>query len=158
MNSNQDSLHTLTEIRDLMERSSKFLSLSGLSGVFAGIFALAGAGAAYIRFKTDWLAGIQSPLSFYDGRSRQDVIAFVVADGFLVLFFSLIVGIVFTVRKGRKRGLTLWNGSSKRLLISMLIPLLTGGVFCLAMLHHGMIWLVFPATLFFYGLALVNAS
>jgi hypothetical protein len=158
MNPNQDSLHTLNEIRNLMERSSKFLSLSGLSGVFAGIFALIGAATAYIRFKTDWLANILIPLGTYKGHSRAEVIEFLLVDGICVLVTSLTVGIVLTVRKGRKRGLTLWNGSSKRLLLSMLIPLATGGIFCLAMLHYGFIWLVFPVTLLFYGLALVNAS
>lgn len=158
MSPNQDSLHTLNEIRDLMERSSKFLSLSGLSGVFAGIFALIGAGAAYIRFKTDWLADILVPLGTYQGHSRQDVIEFLFVDGSCVLVSSLAVGIILTVRRGRKKGLTVWNGSSKRLLIAMLIPLTTGGIFSLAMLHYGFIWLVFPVTLLFYGLALVNAS
>lgn len=158
MNPNQDSLHTLNEIRSLMERSSKFLSLSGLSGVFAGIFALIGAGAAYIRFKTDWLADILIPLGTYNGHSRADVIRFLLMDGVCVLVSSLAVGIILTVRRGRKKGLTVWNGSSKRLLIAMLIPLITGGIFALAMLHYGFIWMVFPVTLLFYGLALVNAS
>ncbi|WP_310590501.1 hypothetical protein [Dyadobacter sp. CY261] len=158
MNPNQDSLHTLNEIRNLMERSSKFLSLSGLSGVFAGIFALIGAGAAYIRFNTDWLADILVPLGTYHGHSRADVIEFLLVDGICVLVSSLAVGIILTVRKGRKNGLSVWNGSSKRLLVAMLIPLSTGGIFCLAMLHYGFVWLVFPVTLLFYGLALVNAS
>lgn len=158
MDSNQDSLHTLAEIRSLMERSSKFLSLSGLSGVFAGLFALAGAAVAYIRFKTDWFAEILTPLGTYDGHSRREVVSFIVMDGLCVLVFSLAAGILFTVRKGKKRGLTLWNGSSKRLLVSMLIPLAAGGIFCLAMLSYGFIWLIFPATLLFYGIALVNAS
>ncbi|OJV16703.1 MAG: hypothetical protein BGO21_27940 [Dyadobacter sp. 50-39] len=158
MNPNQDSLHTLNEIRSLMERSSKFLSLSGLSGVFAGIFALIGAGTAYVRFKTDWLADILVPLGAYQGHSRPDVIGFLLVDGICVLVSSLAVGIILTVRRGRKKGLTVWNGSSKRLLVAMLIPLTTGGIFCLAMLHYGFIWLVFPVTLLFYGLALVNAS
>ncbi|SDF00068.1 hypothetical protein SAMN04487996_108167 [Dyadobacter soli] len=158
MNPNQDSLHTLNEIRNLMERSSKFLSLSGLSGVFAGIFALIGAAAAHIRFKTDWMADILIPLGTYNGHTRSDVIRFLLADGICVLVCSLAVCIILTVRRGRKKGLTVWNGSSKRLLIAMLIPLTTGGIFCLAMLHYGFVWLVFPVTLLFYGLALVNAS
>ncbi|WP_310590693.1 hypothetical protein [Dyadobacter sp. CY347] len=159
MNSNEDSLHTLNEIRSLMERSSKFLSLSGLSGVFIGIFALIGAGVAYVKFKTGWLAEISSPVSPYGNANQQDVARFLIADGLCVLVLSLAAGMILTVRKGRKRGLTVWNGSSKRLLVGMLVPLLTGGIFCLAMLlYHRMIWIVFPATLIFYGIALVNAS
>lgn len=159
MNPNEDSLHTLNEIRSLMERSSKFLSLSGLSGVFIGIFALIGVGVAYIKFKTDWLAEISIPMTPYSDGHQNDVARFLIVDGFCVLLFSLAAGIILTVRKGKKRGLTVWNGSSKRLLVGMLVPLLTGGVFCLAMLlYHHMIWIVFPATLIFYGIALVNAS
>jgi hypothetical protein len=158
MNSNQDSLHTLNEIRDLMERSSKFLSLSGLTGVFAGIFALIGAAAAYIRFKTDWLAQILEPQQPFASDSSQEIISFLLLDGTLVLVTSLSVGLWFTMRKARRKGLTVWNSSSRRLLASLIIPLITGGVFCLAMLYYGYIWLVFPATLIFYGLAIVSCS
>lgn len=158
MSPNQDSLHTLNEIRDLMERSSKFLSLSGLSGVFAGVFALIGAAVAYIRFKTDWMTEMLMPFQSYQGPSRGDVVGFLLLDGIGVLVLSLAVCILLTVRRGRRQGLSVWNGSSKRLLVSMAIPLVTGGIFCLAMLHYGFIWLVFPVTLLFYGLALVNAS
>ncbi|MDO8951520.1 MAG: hypothetical protein Q7U86_02785, partial [Draconibacterium sp.] len=37
----------LQTIRDIMERSSKFLSLSGLAGIFAGVCALLGAAIAW---------------------------------------------------------------------------------------------------------------
>jgi hypothetical protein len=158
MSSDQDSLHTLNEIRDLMERSSKFLSLSGLSGVFAGIFALVGAGAAYVRFKTDWMSEILKPLTPYAADSRGEIVSFLLLDGTMVLACSLCVCILLTVRKARKKGLKLWNSNSRRLLISISVPLATGGVFCLAMLHYGYIWLVFPTTLIFYGLAIVSAS
>jgi hypothetical protein len=158
MASDQDSLHTLNEIRDLMERSSKFLSLSGLSGVFAGIFALIGAGVAYVRFKTDWMSQILEPLLPYASSSRSEIITFLIIDGMLVLFCSLGVCIFLTVKKGRKKGLKLWNSSSRRLLMSMSVPLAAGGIFCLAMLYYGYIWLVFPATLLFYGLSIVSAS
>ncbi|QRR01854.1 hypothetical protein [Dyadobacter sandarakinus] len=158
MNPEQESLHTLSEIRELMERSSKFLSLSGLSGVFAGIFALIGALVAYVRFKTDWFHSMLQPYGVYNNDGGRHVIWFLIADGLCVLALSLTVCIILTVRKGRQRGLTVWNGTSRRLVISMMIPLAAGGIFCLAMLYYGIIWLVFPATLIFYGIALVNAS
>ena len=74
----------------------------------------------------------------------------------LCLWAALLAGTYFTVRKARRQGLTVWNASSKRLLWAMAVPLATGGVFCLAMLYYNLIWLVFPATLIFYGLALTS--
>ncbi len=46
-------LQDLTEIRSMMERSSRFISLSGLSGISAGVFALIGAYLAYRRILED---------------------------------------------------------------------------------------------------------
>ncbi len=158
MSSNQESIQTINEIRSLMERSSKFLSLSGLSGVFAGIFAIIGAGVAYIHFKTDWLTQILVPAGLVHKTDRREIIWFLFTDGLLVLLLSLVVGIFLTTRKAKKRGLKVWNGSSKRLLLAMLVPLASGGIFCIAMMYYGLIWLVFPASLLFYGLALVTAS
>jgi predicted lysophospholipase L1 biosynthesis ABC-type transport system permease subunit len=42
-------LEDIAEIRAMMERSTRFLSLSGLSGVFAGTFGLIASGLAYFR-------------------------------------------------------------------------------------------------------------
>lgn len=156
MDSHNQSLETLTEIRDLMQRSSKFLSLSGLSGIFAGIVALGGALVAYLRLKTDALS--------YDGMSdvseltRGEMMRFVLLDGTIVLVLALIFGVFFTMRKAKKSGQSVWNTASKRLVISLMIPLVTGGIFCLAMFYRGILWVSFPATLIFYGLALLNAS
>jgi len=127
MDSHNQSLETLTEIRDLMQRSSKFLSLSGLSGIFAGIVALGGALVAYLRLKTDALS--------YDGMSdvseltRGEMMRFVLLDGTIVLVLALIFGVFFTIRKAKKSGQSVWNSTSKRLVISLMIPLVTGGIF-----------------------------
>lgn len=152
MDKQQEHLETLTEIRSIMERSSRFISLSGLSGVVAGIFALAGAFAAYHK-----LADYN--LRLYD--NSADVLnyyIFVIADALCVLTASLIFGSLLTMRKAKRQGLAVWDSTAKRLLINLLIPLAGGGIFCLILLYHGLLGLVAPATLLFYGLALINAS
>ncbi|WP_028523532.1 hypothetical protein [Runella limosa] len=156
MDSHNQSLETLTEIRDLMQRSSKFLSLSGLSGIFAGIVALAGAFIAYLRLKTDSLN--DESASHVSELTRGEMMRFVLLDGTIVLVLALIFGVFFTIRKAKKSGQSVWNSTSKRLIISLMIPLVTGGIFCLAMFYRGILWVSFPATLIFYGLALLNAS
>jgi predicted lysophospholipase L1 biosynthesis ABC-type transport system permease subunit len=159
MHESREHLQTLTEIRSLMERSSKFLSLSGLSGVSAGLVALAGAVVVYMRLRTNWLSLLSyDRLNRYDEASHQTLVGFLVTVAVVVLVLALLSGTYFTVRKARRQGQTVWNASSKRLLWAMLVPLVAGGIFCLALLQYNLIWLAFPATLIFYGLALLNGS
>ncbi|GAB4037532.1 hypothetical protein [Spirosoma gilvum] len=159
MHESREHLQTLSEIRILMERSSKFLSLSGLSGVSAGVIALIGAATVYMRLST----GLFTPMGSYDSLpsnpvNQHDVRQFLVRVAIGVLVLALASGTYFTVRKARRQGLTVWNQPSKRLVWAMVVPLATGGVFCLALLYYNLIWLSFPATLIFYGLALLNGS
>lgn len=159
MHESREHLQTLTEIRSLMERSSKFLSLSGLSGVSAGVIALAGAVVVYMRLRTSWFTALSyDRLELYDSASHQQIEQFLVTVALIVLAAALLSGTYFTVRKARRQGQTVWNGSSRRLLWAMAVPLATGGIFCLALLHYNLLWLAFPATLIFYGLALLNVG
>jgi len=156
MTSPNESLQALTEIRDLMNRSSKFLSLSGLSGISAGIVALIGAGVAYLKLNTGYLS--YEGAGLLTNSTRREVFEFLLIDGLCVMVAALFFGVFFTARKASKLGESVWNLASKRLLISLIIPLATGGIFCLALLNYGIVWVSFPATLIFYGLALLNAS
>jgi hypothetical protein len=156
MANEKEQLEAIADIRNMMERSSRFLSLSGLSGVFAGLFALAGAGAAYVRIQEYLVTGdeVYAPA----GGRVQDLFVFFFTDAGLVLLASLAVGFFLTHRKAKKNGQKLWDGSSRRMALSLFIPLLAGGIFCLELLHKGMISMIAPATLLFYGMALLNAS
>ncbi len=153
MTEEKEHLQALSDIRSMMERSSRFISLSGLSGIFAGIFALAGAYIAYLK-----LNSLNINYRNLEENSFIDVIIYLMVDAALVLIASLSVGILLTIRNSKKKGVKTWDNTSKRLLINLFIPLITGGLFCLVLLYHGIIGLVAPATLIFYGLALINAS
>jgi hypothetical protein len=76
----------------------------------------------------------------------------------VVLIVTFALAIFFTARKAKKSGLPVWDGSAKRLVQSLFVPLVAGGVFCLILLYHRYDWLVMPSMLIFYGLALLNAS
>jgi general stress protein CsbA len=153
-------LQDLSEIRSMMERSSRFISLSGLSGVFVGTFALIGAAAAY------YYAGAGNTLipRYYDfekdalGITHFSRHYFYLLDAVLVLGASLITASLLTIRQARKKGQKIWDHSARRLFANMMIPLAAGGIFALVLLGHGYVGLVAPVTLLFYGLALVNAS
>lgn len=147
MSDSQKSLETLQEIRLLMERSTRFLSLSGLSGVFIGIYALLAAGYIGWRtnFQADWLEQIL--------RTNQiHTIQFILLG---TLLLSLLTGIWFTYKKAH--GLT-WDTPTRQLVFHLGIPLVTGGILCLIWQSQDYWTLILPSTLLFYGLALLNAS
>jgi predicted lysophospholipase L1 biosynthesis ABC-type transport system permease subunit len=145
----------IESIRQLMERSVKFLSLSGLSGVLAGVYALAGAAVAYtILYQQQ-----KTPFDFHDAQTKATmVMSRLMQVAIIVLIASLVTGYVLALRKSRKLGTQLWNATSKRLLINLAVPLVTGGVFILLSLSKGYYGVVAPGMLIFYGLALINAS
>lgn len=147
-------LNEISEIKNLMDRSSRFISLSGLSGILAGLYCLIGAGLAYkiIYFDTTTL-GNYSDLIITETTLIQ---LFVIAANVIVL--SLVTGIVLSIRKAKKNDDNVWNASSKRLVINFMIPLLTGGFFILFLIEKEILGLVAPLTLIFYGLACINAS
>jgi len=161
MEDSQRHLEHLAEMRTLMERSTRFLSLSGLSGLWAGCCALAG--AFFVRYYLEAWYLSQKSAPYYN---RSNPIAdpglgyqsMLVLTALAVLLAALCGGWFFTAQKARKRGERVWDASSRRLLWALALPLLTGGVFCLALLSWKLVGLVAPATLVFYGLALLNGS
>src|SRR5687767_3518424 len=157
MNEDQQ-LQDLGQIRTLMERSSRFISLSGLSGVGAGISALAGAlaAASYLNVK------IWEPTftSFIEDRGTgyESLKTFLILDAFAVLIAGLGFGIFFTSRKAKKDNLPLWSPASRQMLFHLAVPLVAGGIFCLILFIKGYLILVAPSLLIFYGIALISAS
>jgi hypothetical protein len=151
---NQKHQEDLAHIRSMMERSSRFISLSGLSGVFAGLSALIGGLYVYQLFKANGL-------EYFDGEHKlysANLVSELFLTGAIILLFALTFGILFTIRKSRKYNLPIWTTATKKMLFNLAIPLLAGGIFCLALLYHQIYVLVAPTTLIFYGLALVNAE
>ncbi|MEO0552170.1 MAG: hypothetical protein AAF149_03150 [Bacteroidota bacterium] len=154
MGSKDQYINDISEIKNIMERSSRFISLSGLSGVFAGLYALVGAWLVFDRmYSTE---GFIYSRAFKYTYSSDIVFMLSVAIGVLVL--AIATGIFFTTRKARKEERKIWDNTTKRLLVNLLIPLITGGIICLTLLDKNQYLMVPPATLVFYGLALVNAS
>lgn len=158
MEKENDQIKALNDIRLIMEKSSRFISLSGLSGVFAGIFALIGAFAAYVYVGTDLFSQKYYSLAFSGSEINIDYIIFFLVDGLTVLTLALTFGILFTVRNSRKKELPVWGLTTKLTIINLFIPLIAGGIFCLILLYHQIIFLIAPATLIFYGIALINAG
>ena len=157
MDQQQEQLEALKGIRTLMERSSLFLSLSGLSGIIIGMIAIAGMTFVYLTYGIQPLNAVND-MFILDLEQRQSFYGFLFIVLLVVLVLSLGVGVVFAIRNARKQHLPIWDSTAKRLLINMFIPLIAGGMFCLILFYHGNMHLILPSTLIFYGLALLNAS
>jgi hypothetical protein len=156
-NQHTDSLQEVKDIRSLMERSSRFISLSGLSGVAAGLFALIGAAIArYVIFK-DYYNSYDNR-GFFTNNDFRELKLQLLALAAGVFVAAFVFAFYFTWRKSNQQGSSLWNPVSRRLFWNLAIPLVAGGLFILGMLKHNEWRFVAPACLVFYGLALVNAS
>lgn len=149
----QKYISDLEDIRNIMDRSSRFISLSGLSGVVAGSLALIG---AWLAYQTVYVH--QNYLSYRQALLNTDTAIELIGIAMSVLILSVLFGIILTQRKARKNNQKIWDSQSKRLVINLLIPLVVGGILCLILLSKGFIGLVAPLTLIFYGLGLINAS
>ena len=146
--SEQDYLKDISEIKNLMNRSSRFISLSGLSGIFAGIYALIGAAIAYFFLLPEGEYVVLHSWNF------KMLIGLLIA----VAVLSVVTAYLLTTRKAKKNNAKIWDATTRRLLLNFLIPLVTGGIYILIKLNSQHYGLTASLMLIFYGLALVNAS
>lgn len=151
-----NSLNDLNDIRRIMERSSRFVSLSGLSGVAAGICAIAGALVANQIFSNYY--GLYNSRGFTTLDDFSQLKLKLIGLGAVVFALAFASSFYLTWRKAKKAGLPVWDHTSKRLAWNMIVPLMAGGAFIIGMLRYDVWIFVAPACLMFYGLALVNAS
>lgn len=145
----KDYLKDIQDIKSMMAQSSQFISLSGFSGILAGIYAIIGAIIAYFL--------IENERSYYI-TLESTTFKYILLTALVVLVLSIGTAYLLTIRKAKKVGEKVWNPTSKRLIINFSIPLITGGIFSLLLLKNGYYGLIAPITLIFYGLACVNAS
>jgi hypothetical protein len=155
----QDPLAQLTEIRAIMERSSRFISLSGLSGVGAGVVALAGTALGHYYLQQEYgEQGFRRLFQTSQGE-RLAALPFLLGLAVAMIVAALLVAAFFTLRRTRRDGLrTMWTAPARRLALALALPLVAGGLFCLKLFVSGAPEMVVPGLLLFYGLALLNGS
>ncbi|MCR5862023.1 hypothetical protein LRS05_07655 [Flavobacterium sp. J372] len=147
MKQEQDYIQDIAAIRNMMERSSKFLSLSGWSGVLAGVYALIGAGIIYFGLDV-------KSINFYS----ETTTLYIISTALGVLIAAIGTAVVFSKRKASANNASIWNSTAKKMIICMAVPLVTGGLFILILLLHGLLAAMPTISLIFYGLSLYNAG
>jgi hypothetical protein len=160
LNMEEKYLQDISDIKKMMNKSSQFISLSGLGGIMAGVYALIGAYVAHELIQNN-----NNSYAYTDYKNTDAIITLesttfklILLTAGIVLLLSIATAALLTNNKAKREGETVWNTTSKRLLINFLIPLVTGGVFGLLLLRNGNYGLIAPVTLIFYGLSCVNAS
>lgn len=144
----------LAEIKSMMERSTRFLSLSGLSGILAGIYTISGAYLAYSWLyspNVPWGLDISVPIDSH-------LLTKLTLTGIGVMILSITTAWAFSRKKSKKTASQLWTPAGKRFLKALFIPVAIGGFFCMVFLHQGYFLFIAPATLVFYGMGLWQAS
>lgn len=155
MKKEQDYIRDISEIRSMMEKSTKFMSLSGWAGIMAGIYALSTAYIAYYTY------GFSTDGIFYEASTSGNLLvdlSGLIVLALIVLFVSLLTAFYFSWRTANVKGEKIWNTTSKRLLSEMAIPFFTGGILIFIFIFKELIGLIAPTMLLFYGLTLISAS
>jgi hypothetical protein len=162
MYSENKPTEALEEIKQMMHRSSRFISLSGWSGIAAGICALV---AAWITNQKISQYALENSTNYNDMWGTH-----ILKNGQLVLLNQLlIIGVLtfiaafffaflFTWFRSRKTGVPVWGFTARKVMINLAIPMLAGALLIWRITDLGVYGLVAPACLIFYCLALFNSS
>ncbi|ELR72817.1 hypothetical protein C900_00778 [Fulvivirga imtechensis AK7] len=154
MNKGSNYIEDISQIRNIMERSSRFMSLSGVSGILAGVYALIG---AYIAYKIFYFSDELIYKSISESMLSSNVFKLIIL-ACVILILAIGTAIWFSYLKAKKNNHKIWDATARRMVVNLFIPLVTGGIFILILFSKGVIGLIAPVTLIFYGLALINAS
>lgn len=156
MQTQKQQLDALEDIKTLMQQSSRFISLSGLSGIAAGLCALVAAFYTGSRIEC-WKRGdCQFDRLFING--ELNLKSTLINIGIVTFLVALVLAFLFTYIRSRKKGVAIWSYSARKLMVNVAVPLVVGGLLIWRMMDFGLYALVAPACLLFYGLALINAS
>jgi hypothetical protein len=160
-NKHLEQLAALQDIKSMMERSNRFLSLSGLSGIWTGFCALAGVTAMYIWLKMPnaaWQAANYIDRSLGNQNWGLGYRGAFLVIGVCTALMALLGVFFFNYRKAKQLNHSLWDASAQRMVYALLTPLVIGAVFCIALARYDLIGLIAPSTLVFYGLALIHSD
>lgn len=151
----QQAIGEIEDIKHMMQKSSRFISLSGWSGICAGVCALAA--AAYTLVKIESWKRQQYGLITY-GTDYSDLRFNLLSIAAVTFSVAFILAFLFTYLRSRKTGVPVWGYVARKVMINVAVPMIAGALLIYKMMEHGFYGLVAPACLIFYGISLINAS
>ncbi|MBO4561474.1 MAG: hypothetical protein J5705_05880 [Bacteroidaceae bacterium] len=154
----QEIKETLSDIRNMMERSQKVMFLNGASGIIVAVWAFLGATLiSNLMYRSMWpMWGFKLfPLQEVDTR----ILIFAIIIFAFTFLASYITVLYMSRRRAMRRGLDFeLDTAAKQLLRTFFTVMIIGGLFCLTPIRNGHWELVPGFMLAFYGLALVVIS
>ncbi|ALU27069.1 hypothetical protein HX045_13050 [Myroides odoratimimus] len=150
------AIEDLNQIKSIMERSTKFLSLSGWSGIWVGLCGLIAASVLYY-WQTSSTYSYEN-LTLEDPYQTAYTAEMLLVLAIATFVIAVVGGFFFTIRKTRKQGKSFLNQVTKRLLVRFSIPLIIAGILCLILHKYHLLQFALPTTLLFYGLALFSVQ
>lgn len=150
----QNAEDDISHIRQMMERSTSFLSLSGLSGISAGVIGMAGFAAVYMLVRSNGIEDFDLRENPYSVPLTLRILSIAV----LTLVAALGAAFYFTFRKAKKTGQSMWSKPARNAFYAFALPVTAGGAVCLILISQRLLYLAVPLTLIFYGLALTALS
>lgn len=154
----QEIKETLTDIREMMERSQKVMFLNGTSGIIVAVWALLGA-----IFTSEFLYGSLWPIwgsTVFPLREMTfDIFSFTAFFLAVTFIASCITVWIMSKHRAKRKGIEFkLDPGAKQLFRTFFTVMIIGGLFCLSCFANGHWELIFGYMLTFYGLALVVIS
>lgn len=153
MENHEEQLAAIQEMRDMMDQASRFKSISGLSGILAGILSIV---CVYFAYLITGISPFESEAVEQMWHSSHQILLMSLISSLFAVCVG--IGLFMAMRNARESGRRAWDNAAKRLTYSLAIPVLTGGIFAILLMQVGLVSLTAPISLLFYGLGLVSAS
>jgi hypothetical protein len=154
----EEQLNSLQDIKNLMERSSRFTSLSGISGIGAGIIAIIG--CLYVSFQLNLsiFSEAQNIMRWNNTPDEKITLKFLIQTAFIIFFLAYIAFLFLVNMKAKKINVKIFDSTGRKFIFHFLLFLISGGLFAAVLFYYNFFFLIVPSLLIFYGLALVNVS
>ena len=144
-----------------LEQSSRFISLSGFSGIFVGLCGLLGAYITHNLVSTEShtdkeMLEIIGGFDYYNMTVHQFVGENLIFLALFTILFALLFAFYFTTLRSRRNRVPIWDEKIKRQISVLCLPNIVGAIFIMRLVLTANYGYIVPSALIFYAISLIN--